>query len=406
MWSTSTPAPPGRRRHVGGRVTASDPPDGQLRVLLVSPGFFPDRGGVEQHVTHLATELSTAGVQVEVLTARRGLYRSHTERHDGIRVRVLPAWRISSLSLSPRLALAALRAGRHVDLVHVHSYHASSGLAAFVATHTPVVLTPHYHGGGHTPLAVALHAAYRRMGASLLRAADAVVCVSRAEARALTHDFPAVAERIHVLPNGVDVQLLRQAQPFPDEPATGLVLGRLEPYKNVATMVAAVPGIDPVAQVVVIGEGSARAELEATAQRAGVAGRIRFLGALDTPTVHRWLRTARVLVSLSDHEAFGLAPLEAGVAGARQVLSDIPAHREISTDFLGPAALLVPVQPSAVATAVNAQLRQPDRVEIDAPDWASIALQTLAVYRTVHTSRTLDPVHTAHRTARRRGATP
>lgn len=403
MWSTSTPAPPANRRQLGGRETTSDPPDRRLHVLLVSPGFFPDRGGVEQHVTHLATQLSAAGVQVEVLTARRGLSRSRTEYHRGIRVRVVPAWRIRSLSLSPRLALAALHTGRQVDLVHVHSYHASSGLAAFVGAHTPVVLTPHYHGGGHTPLAVALHAAYQRVGAALLRAADAIVCVSRAEARALTRDFPAVAERVHVLPNGVDVQLLRQAHPFPDEPATVLVLGRLEPYKNVATVVSALPSIDPQAQVVVIGEGSARADLEVAAERAGVTGRIRFLGALDTPAVHRWLRTARVLVSLSDHEAFGLAPLEAGVAGARQVLSDIPAHREITTDFLGPAARLVPVDPVAVAAAVNAQLHQPDRVQIDAPDWASIAVQTLAVYRTVHSVTT---VHTDRITARRRGATP
>lgn len=57
--------------------------------------------------------------------------------------------------------------------------------------------------------------------------------------------------------------------------------------------------------------------------------------------LHRWLRTARVLILLSAHEAFGMAPMEAAAAGCRVVLSDIAAHREIALDYLGESTVLV-----------------------------------------------------------------
>lgn len=114
-----------------------------------------------------------------------------------------------------------------------------------------------------------------------------------------------------------------------------------------------------------------------------MADRVRFLGVVDADSVRRWLRTASVLVSLSDHEAFGMAPIEAACVGARVVLSDIPAHRELVADYLGPAATLLTPTRDAVAAAVTARLAEAGRVAADVPDWSRIAAATLAVYRAV-----------------------
>jgi glycosyltransferase involved in cell wall biosynthesis len=268
--------------------------------------------------------------------------------------------------------------------VHVHSYHAACGFAALAGLVAPVLFTPHYHGGGHTPRAERLHRAYRFVGRALLRAPRAVVCVSRAEEVAVLAAVPAVAGRTHVLPNGVDAAAVRAAAPYAGVPPTVLSLGRLEPYKGVATLLRAVPALPAEAQVVVIGQGSQRDELEKLAGELGVADRVRFLGAVDTEVVHRWLRTASVLVSLSDHEAFGMAPVEAACAGARAVVSDIPAHRELVATYLGDAATLVTPTPDTVATAVAAQLAAPGRVTVDVPDWPRIAAATLDLYRREH----------------------
>ncbi|EWC60394.1 Glycosyltransferase [Actinokineospora spheciospongiae] len=352
-----------------------------LRVTLVTPGFPPERGGVEAHTGHLARELSARGVDVRVLTARRGVPRPVLERPGGVPVRVFPAWRTTVMSISPRLLLAGLRAGRGSDVVHVHSYHAACGFAALGGFARPVVFTPHYHGGGHSRQASALHVVYRFVGRLLFRAARAVVCVSRAERDQLVGDFPGAADRAHVVPNGVDVAAIRAAEPFPDQPRTVLSLGRLEPYKRVAALLRALPLLPPDVQVVVVGTGSQSDELRGLAADLGVAGRVRFTGGVDDHQVHRWLRTAAVLVSLSEHEAFGMAPVEAAAAGAGVVLSDIPAHREIAAEHLGGAARLVGPEPAAVAAAVTQALAETRRDEADVPDWGRIAEETLAIYR-------------------------
>jgi glycosyltransferase involved in cell wall biosynthesis len=358
-----------------------------MRVVIVTPGYLPDQGGVETHTTRLATELAALGVNVRVLTARRGIRRPRTEQRDGVLVQVFPAWRSTVLSISPRLLWAALRAYRDADLVHVHSYHAACGFAALTGLVAPVVLTPHYHGGGHSGLAVALHRGYRFVGRALFRCAHAVVCVSRSERDAVVADFPSTHGRTHVVPNGVDTRAIRSAEPYAGEPPTVLSLGRLEPYKGVAGLLRAGPALPPDTQLVVIGEGSQREELEKLAVELGLADRVRFLGVVGSDELNRWLRTAGVLVSLSEHEAFGMAPVEAACAGARVVLSDIPAHREIVADYLGDAARLVTPEPDVVASAVAGQLALTGRAEVEVPDWRWIAGRTVEVYRAVRTGR-------------------
>lgn len=358
-----------------------------LRVTLVTPGFPPDTGGVEAHNGHLVRELAARGVRVQVLTGRSGLCRAATDVRDGVRIRRFPVWCVNGMSISPRLLLAGLRAARGSDVVHVHSYHAACGFTALGGYLTPVVFTPHYHGDGHSRRARTMHRGYRFVGRLLFRAARAVVCVSEAERAAVVRDFPAAADRIHVVPNGVDAAAVRSARPFAGQDRTILSLCRLERYKRVAVLLRALPELPADVQLVVVGDGSQRGELRRLAAELGIGHRVHFLGRIGTEEVYRWLRTAAVLVSLSEHEAFGVAPVEAAAAGARVVLSDIPAHRELTAKHLGEVALLVDPEPSAVATALVEQLAAPDRVEVEVPDWGRIAEQTLEVYQVARGTR-------------------
>lgn len=358
------------------------------RVRLVSPGFPPARGGVEEHCYRLAVHLAGFGDRVDVLTAhRRAASTAAATEADaalprGVRVRRYSAWRTTAMSISPRLTFAALTAGRRTaDITHVHSYHATSGFAALAGFRIPVVFTPHYHGSGHTALARALHIGYRMAGHAMFSAARAVICVSEAERDAVVRDFPKVAGRIRVIPNGVDTAAIRAAHPRKDEPPTVLTIGRLEPYKNVDVIVRAMASL-PDAQLVVIGAGRETDRLKLLAAELGIAERVRLVGNVPERQLHEWMHTAAVLASLSDHEAFGMVPLEAATAGARTVLSDIPAHREISRTWLGDSAQLVTKDDVArVAEALGRALGAGGRVEANVPDWADVAALTHAVYR-------------------------
>jgi glycosyltransferase involved in cell wall biosynthesis len=102
-----------------------------------------------------------------------------------------------------------------------------------------------------------------------------------------------------------------------------------------------------------------RAELEALARELGVAERLFLLGRL--PDVAAWLRRADVFVHPARWEGFGLAVLEAMLAGLPVVASDVSSLPELVID--GETGLLVaPDDPSALATAILSALNDAPRL--------------------------------------------
>ncbi|MDQ2745623.1 MAG: glycosyltransferase family 4 protein [Chloroflexota bacterium] len=341
---------------------------------------------METHVAALAVRLAARGHEVEVLTQQKVRGATPIECIEGVTVRRFPlALPAPIYALAPGIWRYLRRHGARYDLIHAHSYHAFPALLATLAGRRPLVLTPHYHGGGHTPLGRALHLPYRGLGALMLERADAIICVSHSEATLLLRHFPAAADRITEIPNGVDVAAIRGAQPFPGQ-QKHLILsaGRLAAYKGVDRVLGALARLDDRFELCAIGDGPARADLEAVAARLGVKARVHFLGQVDQALLYRWYRTAAVYASLSSQEAFGMTLLEALAAGAAVIASDIPAHREVLR-MAGPVrAALVPVDaPSAeVAAAMQAMAENPPgtREGPDIRSWDDVVQQTLMVY--------------------------
>jgi glycosyltransferase involved in cell wall biosynthesis len=112
-----------------------------------------------------------------------------------------------------------------------------------------------------------------------------------------------------------------------------LYVGRLEPAKNVATVVRAfcvLAARNPGMAFKIVGDGSLRRELEAIVQDAGLSNQVVFLGYLRS--VSDLIAQAGVLVSLSHHEGLPNVLLESVAAKTTIVASDITSHREL----LGP----------------------------------------------------------------------
>src|SRR5262249_21328590 len=151
-------------------------------------------------------------------------------------------------------------------------------LAAALGGHGPLVFTPHYHGTGHSPLRRFLHVPYRPLGATIFARAACTICVSEAEAALVRRHFPRAAGRLWLIPNGVEVGALGPAEPYPVDRTVILSVGRLETYKNVHAVLEALPYLDERFVLRVVGDGPARADLEALADRLRLRGRVAFLG--------------------------------------------------------------------------------------------------------------------------------
>jgi glycosyltransferase involved in cell wall biosynthesis len=132
---------------------------------------------------------------------------------------------------------------------------------------------------------------------------------------------------------------------------------RLEPQKGLDIAVRALPDIrarHPKAELVVLGEGPQRSELEQLAGEQQVP--VHLLGRV--PDVAAWLRRADLLVHPARWEGFGLALLEAMLASKPVVATNVSSIPEIVAD--GETGLVVlPDDPAALATAVIRVLDDP-----------------------------------------------
>jgi phosphatidyl-myo-inositol dimannoside synthase len=136
-------------------------------------------------------------------------------------------------------------------------------------------------------------------------------------------------------------------------------INKSDAYKGhgrVIESIAAVREAEPRAVYVVVGEGDARAELEAMADRRGVGGSVRFLGRLSDDDVVALYRSAEVFAMPSTGEGFGIAFVEAAATG----LSVIAGNRDGSVDALADGAigrLIDPLSSDEMVTALIDGLR-------------------------------------------------
>ncbi|MFY1691960.1 glycosyltransferase [Plantactinospora sp. WMMB782] len=191
------------------------------------------------------------------------------------------------------------------------------------------------------------------------------VCVSEhIRARALDWGYP--ADRLVVLPTGVDVDLIAPAGPV--ETPRILHVARLVEKKGTADLLrafAVVRRAVPDAELVVVGDGPLRESLDALAAQLDIAAAVRFLGALPHPETLGWLRRSRLLCQPSvtaasgDQEGLPTVLLEAAASGRPVVGTRHGGIAEAVTD--GTDGYLVAERDVAgLAERLTALLADPD----------------------------------------------
>jgi glycosyltransferase involved in cell wall biosynthesis len=331
-------------------------------------------GGSERHLLTLLPALSERGVDVSFL----GLDDPSRAPDPFYETLTVPYKRLSApRDVDPALAWRVRRAARRADLVHTHLVHADV-YGAFGAHR--LVSTKH----NDDPFRAG---PFRFVERALARRAARIIAITESLARFQVERVGLPPGKVEVIHYGLED--LPQAwgenppDPVPPDARVLLCVCRLEPQKGVDVAIRALREI-PGAQLVVLGEGPQRGELEQLARELGVdvylPGRV--------PDVAAWLRRADLLVHPVRWEGFGLALLEAMLASLPVVATRVSSIPEIVVD--GETGVLVPPDdPGALAAAANRLLADPSsygergraraRAEFSV---AKMADRTLAVYET------------------------
>ncbi|MDZ7372434.1 MAG: glycosyltransferase family 4 protein [candidate division KSB1 bacterium] len=334
-------------------------------ILIYSENFYPRIGGAELQLWRLGRALATMGTQVTVVTLWNDRALPLREALEGMTIYRLPYPQrrvLDSLVVPWRLSAYLLQNARDFSVLHVQGI----GLAGAVALIVSRLL------GKQTCFAVmGSEELYVRESTrvpkpvlfKLYALAHHAVAINR-QSRDYLIDRGIRAERIHVIPYGVDTTVFHPRRPSEEmtDPAV-IFVGRLVPLKGLRYLLEGWPHVlrrVPGARLLMVGDGPFRPELEELARALDIEDSVQFLGAQRD--VQRFLRLAEVAVLPSLSEGLPNSLLEAMACGLAVVASRLPGVSELIED--GKNGLLVePGNTKALAEALitvltNAPLRR------------------------------------------------
>ena len=294
-----------------------------MRVGVDTSPLVQTRAGTTRHVRGLLSALrDRPGLELELLSFG-GAGRASSVTRDSL-------WYPVGLG----------RRARSLDVLHCTTFRGP------VRAGVPTVLTVHDLAILRAPeVFPRWHRLYGRVGlVRVLRAADAIVAVS-AFSRDETVELAQVpAERIRIVPHGVDPVFTPDGPRAPGEYV--LAVGTLEPRKNLGRAVEAA--------------GEAGVELRVVGARGWGGVEVNgWVGEVPDTELAALYRGAGAVLYPSLYEGFGLPVLEAMACGTPVVTSAATAMEEVAG---GAAVLVDPLDVASIADGIRDALRRRDEL--------------------------------------------
>jgi N-acetyl-alpha-D-glucosaminyl L-malate synthase BshA len=294
------------------------------------------------------------------------------ERLLGEGVDVLAFGRRPGLDFAVSWRMAKQIRARRLDVIHAHQYTPFfyGAIAARLSRVRPrVIFTEH---GRHYPDVVS---ARRRLANRLVfdRLADRVNAVCEFSARNLSELDGFAKDRIEVIQNGVDlpryeraldVPALRRRLGLDPERRYVITVARFHPVKDHRTLLQAfveVARSRPEVDLLLVGDGALRPDLERLTKELSLERRVRFMGVRND--VADVLRASDVFALTSLSEAASITLLEAMASGTPVVVTAVGGNPEIVRD--GVNGLLAPRGDAhAIAQAILRLLQDPAEARV------------------------------------------
>lgn len=208
-----------------------------------------------------------------------------------------------------------------------------------------------------------------QLEALVARHADRLFVISDALGAYAQQHWKIQPERMALLPNCIDPDEVLPADPSQVEPNTIGYAGSLIVYEGLDTLLEATAKLvqrGKAIQVRIAGEGEARRDLEALAQRLGLGQHVQFLGRMEPAKAKEMIaRCAMVCIPRRPFQVCEIVPpiklVEALAMGKPVIVPDLPVFR----DELGPEPagwFFRSGDPVDLARVLAEALGQPDRL--------------------------------------------
>jgi len=299
-------------------------------IALVSDFFYPNVGGVENHIYQLAQCLMKRKHKVIVITHA---YKDKVGLHyltNNLKVYYLPLIVIYNQCSLPTLAgsLPLLRwilLEEQIEIVHGHSSfstlaHEAMFHAKSLGIHT--CFTDHSLFGFADISSILTN----KILEISLTDTDSVICVSHTSKENTVLRAKLDPQKVYVIPNAIDPTKFippEDTKPYcPNSRISIVVMSRLVYRKGMDLLAGIIPQIclkHRDVDFIIGGDGPKRLLLEETVEHYQLIERVKFLGAVPHENVGNILKTGDIFLNTSLTEAFCIAILEAACCGLQIV---------------------------------------------------------------------------------------
>ncbi|MFZ3059377.1 MAG: glycosyltransferase family 4 protein [Candidatus Methanoperedens sp.] len=197
--------------------------------------------------------------------------------------------------------------------------------------------------------------------------------------------------KIHIVPNGIDLKRISIIPPSPDE-CDIIFVGRLIREKNVDVLLEAVANVRetmPGVKCHIIGDGPEKERLVELAFNLGLSQNVRFFEFIEYDDVIAKIKSSKILALPSSREGFGIVVIEAFACGVPVITVKCPwnAAYELVNEKTG---IVVNLEAAEIGSAICSLIKDAShrermadaaKNEAEKYDWDKIAGKLSCIYK-------------------------
>lgn len=369
------------------------------KICMVSDFFYPNMGGVEEHIFNLSQCLLGRGHKVVVLTHSYGDRIGVRYMTNGLKVYYIPVKVFYNQCILPTMicSIPLIRyifIREEIQIIHGHSAFsalAHEGMLIGKLMGLKTVFTDHSLFGFADASAVLTN----KFLELSLSDCDHCICVSHTGKENTVLRAKVQKEKVSVIPNAVDTTLFHpDTSKREDKSITIVVVSRLVYRKGVDLLARIIPEIclrHKNIQFLIGGDGPKRWLIEEVRERNLLQDRVTLLGSLEHSEVRHVLNKGHIFLNTSLTEAYCMAIVEAASCGLQVVSTKVGGIPEVLPPDLiylvdPTVSALIDGLESAIADYkagnVNCIFETHERISVFY-NWFNISKRTEVVYNLV-----------------------
>ncbi|KAG5685051.1 hypothetical protein PVAND_014253 [Polypedilum vanderplanki] len=336
-----------------------------MNICLVSDFFYPNHGGVEEHIYNLSQCLLSSGHKVIIITHSYGNRKGIRYMTNGLKVYYLPIKVFYNQCILPTMIcnikiLREIFIREQIQIIHGHSAFsvlAHEAMTIGVLMGRRAIFTDHSLFG-FADLSAILTNKFLQISLSFC---NHFICVSHTGKENTVLRAKMKASKVSVIPNAVNTL---QFTPNPisrdKKMITIVIVSRLVYRKGIDLLASIIPYFKNRHYInfIIAGDGPKRELLEEVREKNNMQDRIQMLGALEHSEVRDVLTRGHIFLNTSLTEAFCMTIVEACSVGLHVISTRVGGVPEVLPEYLN----VILVQPD-IKSLINALEETIDRVE-------------------------------------------